>query len=334
MAGATESLEQKCVSFGSNDWFINTYSGRTKSYYFCMIFGQLVNDQETVTTDTSANTKSNEEVTMIIYDHAHTVKFIPNSLFETFVNLESLHIASNNKFKTIKKEYFRNAKKLKTLEIYQNYIRQIDGNVFSGAENLEHISLNQNLIDSVHRRAFSGLPNLKGIYLFANKIKNLHPHTFSSIANLNILELSSVGNCVNEAFTSANQIFPEIEEKISSRCNYEPFPDEVIVEDENLIGNLTAEAQANEEKFKELNNKLEEMKAKLANQQKESDAKIASEKLQMEAKITQMEANLSGQMMLLQNNYLALVDRINGLQNCCLQTVPGTLTHLEKNNGE
>ena len=330
IAGWTECLQQKCESIGVVYNSINTYGGPKKSYYFCQIFGQLKNDQEVVTTDTSENKKSNKEVTMVVYESDHIVKFIPNSLFETFINLEYLSINTGNKFETMKREYLRNATKLKSLNIFRNSLQTIEGNVFSEAKTLEHINFESNQIESIHKAAFNGLPNLKGVYLYDNKIKNLHPQTFSSIANLIILELSGGKNCVNEEFTSANQKFPEIEGKISSGCTYEPFPDEMIVKDEELrlariqiqeandkISNLTAEAQANQVKNKNLTNKLKEIKAELssqekkhvkelADQKKESDdkiadqqkelTKIAGEKLQMEARITHLEAKLYQQM--------------------------------------
>ena len=269
MAEGTECLKQICDSFNSSLWLIDTYDGPSKSYYVCRINGNLKNEQEVVTTDTSLNTKSNEDVTLVYYNHDHTVKFIPNSLFDTFVNLEYLFIHFGNKFETMKREFLRNAIKLKNLQIRYNSVQQIDGNVFSEAKSLEYINFWKNHIKSIHKEAFSGLSNLQGVYLQGNKIKNLHPKSFSFIANLNILELSGAENCVNREFFSASQNFPEIERIISSRCTYEPFPDE----DKNLkqakiqIGSLTVEAQSNQEKFKEMSNKLEELKAEISSQE-------------------------------------------------------------------
>ena len=224
MAAGTECIKQDCYSYDTADHYTTTYIEINKSYYTCYIYATLENDQETVTTDTSNNTKSNEDVTMVVYLSDHSVKFIPNSLFDTFVNLEYLKINAGNKFETMKREYLRNANKLKNLNIHRNSVQIIDSNVFSEAKNLERIDFESNQIVSIHKAAFNGLPNLKRVNLYDNKIKNLHPHTFSSIANLNLLELSGSRNCVNEAFTGANQKFPEIEGKILSNCTYETFP--------------------------------------------------------------------------------------------------------------
>ena len=306
-------MEQKCNRFYSASWSININNGLTKSYYICEINGNLENDQEEVTTDTSLNKKSNAEVTMVQYQLYHSVEFIPNSLFDTFENLEYLVIESRNKFETMKREYLRNANKLKNLWINNNSIKKIDGNVFSEAKSLEYMNFRFNKIESIHREAFNGLPKLQGVYLYYNRIKKLHPETFSLIATLNNLHLEGAKNCANAAFISANAKFPQIEAKISSSCTYEPFPDKVnaiqkLAEEKKIkfqelndkIGNLTVEAQAKQKKFVEMSNQLEQMKAELssqqnkqvkelANHQKEL-TKIASEKLQLQAKITQMEA--------------------------------------------
>ena len=88
MAGGTDSLEQKCHDFYYGEWFFNTNDEPKKSYYACKIKGNIENDQEEVTTDTSENTQSSAEVKSVYYQPDGTVKLIPNSLFDTFVNLE------------------------------------------------------------------------------------------------------------------------------------------------------------------------------------------------------------------------------------------------------
>ena len=356
MAVASEGLRQKCDSFYSINFYKNTNFGDGASYYTCEILGQLENDEDEVSTDTSENTKSNAEVTAVYYNKGHTVKLIPNSLFETFVNLKYFFIHFNNKFETMKREYLRNATKLKNFHIYQNSVKKIDGNVFSEAKSLEHINFRNNKIESIHKEAFNGLPNLQGIYLYENNIKNLHPQTFSSIGNLNVLGLKGDENCVNEDFTSANQKISEVEGKISSNCTYEEIPCEVaeenrikIQEANDKIGNLTAEAQAKQEKIEEMTNKLEELKAQLSSQEEKHVKELANQQKEfayekLEMKFTQMEAKLTDQktellqeckwevlkeiarhsfengkladqMATLQNMYLSLVDRISGQQS-------------------
>ena len=313
MAGGTESFRQECDTFFAYSMPLNTYDGPNQLYYYCGITGKhhgQVNDQDEVTTDTSKNLKTNEEVTMVIFHSDYIVKFIPHSLFTTFINLEYLLIYVNNKFETMKREYLRNANKLKNLDIHQNSIKKIDGNVFSEAKNLEHINFGNNQIESVNKEAFNGLPNLQGVYLHQNKIKNLHPTTFQSIASLNILELRGDENCVNDRFSRANQNYPEIEEIISSQCTFELDSVEIKAiqkmakENKIYISNLIyklkgmkAEINSQKDKVKELAEHQKQFDTEIANQQKPLEGQIASEKLQMETKITQLEAKLATQQM-------------------------------------
>ena len=139
MAGTTDGVTQTCHSFDSSSAYANTYDGPWKLYYRCNIFGDLQNEQEQVTTDTSENTKSNDEVTGVYYYPEYMVKFVPNSLFTTFVNLEYLYIGSINKFETLQPEYLRNATKLKNINIPNNSVKKLNAQVFAETNNLEPI---------------------------------------------------------------------------------------------------------------------------------------------------------------------------------------------------
>ena len=290
MAGETECITQICKSFATADHYLNTYRGAEKSFYTCFIDGILVNDQEEVTTDTSNNTKSNEEVTMVFYDYEHTVKFIPNSLFDTFKNLEYLFISYGNGLATIKPNFFKDAHKLKNLKIHYNVIRQIGANSFAEAKNLEHINLEGSPIETIHYEAFNGLPNLQGIYLPENHIKYMHPKTFSSIAKLNILNLDGGKSCVDNTFLDANEKFSVIEKKVSQNCTFELLPKEKLtaqklVDDENhnleqtinkfvnivlsndKVSKVIAEVQGNQERFEEVIKQFEQMKTVMRSQE-------------------------------------------------------------------
>ena len=299
----TDGVTQKCYSFSSSSQYANTYDGPMKSYYWCWIKGNLQNEQEEVTTDTSSNEKSNDEVTGVWYDYNSMVKFIPNSLFTTFVNLEYLIIDYNNQLETMKPEFLRNAKKLKNINIYKNSVKKLNAQVFAEANNLEHINFGHNQIESIHKLAFNGLSNLQEVYLYGNKIKNLHPKTFTSIAQLNILELTGGNNCVNEKFTNANQKFTEIEAKISSACTYKPFLEEDLAAVELELQKQSIKNKQQEVKQTEVNEKISNLMAKvqvmeakiisqeekrvkeLADQQNKFDAMIAAQKLQMDEKL-------------------------------------------------
>ena len=195
----------------------NSYDGPKKSYYICEISGNLLDENEAVTTNTELNLRSNGDVTSVLYNVNNYVKFIPNSLFNTFANLEALFVSTGNDFVSLKPQYLKNAKKLKVFKVYRNDVKELTEHLFVEASNLEHINFEENQIESIHKLAFSCLPNLQGIYLGGNRIKNLSPSTFSAIANLNILDLFD-NVCMKQKFLNANQKVDEVEAVIGKAC--------------------------------------------------------------------------------------------------------------------
>ena len=213
-------FEQKCYEFGDYSTSANTYDlVQDKSYFRCEINVYLLNECDEVTTNTGLSNQSNDDVTMVSYDGFKTIKCIPYSLFTTFVNVEYLYIGLDNHFETLKPEYLKNAKRLKSLQIFQNSVKKLEGNIFVEAPNLENINFNYNQIESIDLLAFNGLPNLQRIYLHGNKIQNLHSSTFSFISKLSILGLLE-NNCMDQSFENANQKFSEIEGEISRNCTF------------------------------------------------------------------------------------------------------------------
>ena len=190
--------------------------------YVCDIKGGNITDpNETYEINTKANTKANAEVICLQYsaENGNTVDFIPNSIFNTFVNLEVLLIRENQNFKIMKPQYLKDAKKLKLLLIFGNKITNLDENLFVEADNLEYISFEENKIESIHKRTFNGLQKLQVLRLQGNLIKNVHFETFSHLINLQILDLLQ-NECINHKFTNLGMKFTEIETKIGNNCTY------------------------------------------------------------------------------------------------------------------
>ena len=180
----------------------------------------MIDPNETYTINTKANKKTNAEVNLLQYspNNENTVDFIPSSIFDTFVNLETLIIDKNQNFKIMKPQYLRNAK-LKLLLLFNNKITNLDENLFVEAENLEYINFEQNKIESIHKKTFRGLQKLHLLLLNNNLIKHVHFETFSHLINLQILNLLQ-NSCIDHKFTNLNMNFSEIETKIRSNCIY------------------------------------------------------------------------------------------------------------------
>ena len=108
-------VEQVCI-FETINWSTNCLGhGPRKNYYTCKITGtKLINDTELVSTNTLNTTRANIEVEMIYYDN-NEVKFIPNSIFETFLGLEYFFLGADQKLEVLKRSFLKNAKKLKVI---------------------------------------------------------------------------------------------------------------------------------------------------------------------------------------------------------------------------
>ena len=212
-------MQQTCV-FDAPTYNINTVDAPSKAYWRCVVNNvKVLTENEPVTTLTTANTKQITDVTAFLYNSGCLIKFITNSIYTTFPNLEHFFINDNQGFEFIRPEFLKNASKLITLIIRNNIISKLDANIFVEAPTLEHINLHSNKIETIDRSAFNGLPKLQNIFLNNNKVTNLHPATFKNISKLQVLNLL-VNSCINKKYTNTNALIAEIAEEIEKDCKF------------------------------------------------------------------------------------------------------------------
>ena len=154
---------------------------------------------------------------MIYYQQHNIVKFIPNSLFTTFKNLEYFCMRYNAEFEDLKPEFLKNASKLIAFQIWFNPITKLGENLFVEALNLVYINLENNNIESIHVLAFNKLTKLEGLFLGDNNIKVLPSETFSELTKLRYLNLES-NTCIDKNFNFANGSFIDVETEILKVC--------------------------------------------------------------------------------------------------------------------
>ena len=223
------AVQQICV-FDEPNRNINTVDGPTKNYWRCYVDNvKVLAGNELVTTITTANTKQKTDVTQFLYNTGCVIKFIPNSIFIDFPNIEYLYIYENQQFEEMKPEYLKNATKLITFRIHKNIISKLDANIFVEAPTLEHINLFGNKIETIHYLAFSGLPNLQNIYLNENKITNLHPNTFTYIRHIQTLNLLT-NTCIDKKFSNASHENTVISGEIGKACKFAAWSIDNVLE--------------------------------------------------------------------------------------------------------
>lgn len=222
----SHTLDQKCV-FDLKTTYENSYDDPMRSYYRCAVNdAKLVNENETVATITSNNRKSNDDVTMFMYKEDNFVKFIPNSIFSLFPNLEYFWIDEDQHFKHLKADSLKNAHNLKVFHVTFNDITKLGAHVFSEAIMLEYINLSSNKIETIDKSAFVGLSKLKGVLIDENRIRVMYASTFSHLKNLFVLELRE-NVCINKLFENASMKFAIIEGNIRFSCVYTLTPAEM-----------------------------------------------------------------------------------------------------------
>ena len=226
--------EQIC-DFARTSWQSSSIKHYSAKYYSCIInHAKLTSEEEIVTTNIERNLEPSEEVTSLEYKFNNELKFIPNSIFETFPRIQFLFIV-NAKLDNLKPSYLKKAEHLKLLRISHNAIIELNDNLFLEAPNLENINLEQNKIEIIHRFTFSGLPKVYAIYLASNRIKNLPFNSFDGLPSLQVLNLQ-FNNCINFKFGHHFKeiIDPkEIEEQIWKDCSQDFYYTDSIVEDES-----------------------------------------------------------------------------------------------------
>jgi Leucine-rich repeat (LRR) protein len=103
-------------------------------------------------------------------------------------NLEHLFFGKNQILK-LEGGKFVDLKKLDSLNLRRNWIKEIDKDAFAGLEKLRKLYLDSNQIDSLHPDLFRNLVALAELNLSWNKIENLDGNLFIGLRNLRILFL-------------------------------------------------------------------------------------------------------------------------------------------------
>ena len=198
---SVQGVDQNCY-FKGVDFKINELNHETSSviYYACVISKvDLINENDSVYTNTSTNIKANDDVKMVQYDESNILQFIPHSIFDDFPNMEIFEILPGTGLSSLKPYYLKNAQQLHYFIVTKNQITSLQAFQFVEALNLREIDLSGNKITSVHRSAFNDLPNLQKVYLQDNQIQILDPNTFSRMLSLNVVDLSKNNSNYNPA---------------------------------------------------------------------------------------------------------------------------------------
>ncbi|KAG5670092.1 hypothetical protein PVAND_000376 [Polypedilum vanderplanki] len=132
--------------------------------------------------------RTNANVTYGWVDSSN-VRFIIQSFFTTFVNLQGLQITGSN-LQILQPGAFQGANNLKYLTILLNNVRTLEDYSFMGASNLEVIRFWYNNLEQIRQDAFAGLNLLRELHVLGGTLREIPPYTFQPLTNLQFVEFS------------------------------------------------------------------------------------------------------------------------------------------------
>lgn len=130
-----------------------------------------------------------QKVTFFTWRSINKVKTIPQTIFETFPQLEILDIIIG--VENISPKDFELASSLNILILMKNKLRNIPTGAFIKASALTAIQLDGNSIEQIDDNAFKDLNSLYMITLGYNKLTSINRFTFAGAKNLDNIDLKN-----------------------------------------------------------------------------------------------------------------------------------------------
>lgn len=110
-----------------------------------------------------------------------------NDLFSIYKNVNRFYCAMCSR--RITPTTFKNATKLKVIEMIGNKLGVLEDFIFMDCKKLRVLDLQMNRIESIEQNAFYGLENVEKIWLNYNRIKFIEFYTFATIKSVKYLYL-------------------------------------------------------------------------------------------------------------------------------------------------
>jgi Leucine-rich repeat (LRR) protein len=107
-------------------------------------------------------------------------------------------------------EFFKNQKKISSLDLSHNFFGTFALEDFADMENLKELSLSNTGISELPFGLFAHLQNLKSLNLSQNNLKEIDFHVFSSLGNLTVLDIS--GNSLShiDEYEKLKEVLPNL----------------------------------------------------------------------------------------------------------------------------
>lgn len=113
---------------------------------------------------------------------------LPENLFHTLRQLESLDLGSNN-ISSLGEGVFRNQTKLRSLNLWANNLKNLSRETFSGATSVAELDISANNIETLQPNVFEYLTNMTNIHMSGNRFAELPMGLFATNKKLQRIRL-------------------------------------------------------------------------------------------------------------------------------------------------
>lgn len=231
MSGAGITIHVTCKNF--------EHGARTQ--YACVVNNLSVDGPECAVISSVATHlpgKGQNDVQGVFIENQFA-RYLPTHIEDIYANMTAFHV-KNSQLEFI--ENFNFYKKLKSLNLDNNLIREVPKRIFSETVDMEWLSMDDNRIEELVDGLFEKMPKLRVVSLSGNLLRRLSGSLFANNVNMERLnfngnQLTTIGVdllgglsklravnfdsniCINEAFFNESELIEKLTKQFTNFCS-------------------------------------------------------------------------------------------------------------------
>jgi hypothetical protein len=154
-------------------------------------------NQPVTVTGTHLNSKTNDNVEMLLFNNPHVLNFVPTKVFEIFKKLRTIEMV-DVQLNHMTTNAFINCLELNRLKVNKNNFPVLSASFAEACVNLEDLFLTQNNIQTIDKDAFKGMEYLRSLDVQENKIASLPALQIVKTKGNNYISINFASNVITE----------------------------------------------------------------------------------------------------------------------------------------
>jgi hypothetical protein len=203
----------------------------------------LSENYKTVDHSFSGTPEQKSTATVILFNKAFKIEFLPKQILNVFPKLNGIMIQNSDNFTVLRNDLFtKDFGAIQYLSLYGNKITTIEANAFQHLPKLKWIGLWNNQLRSLPHQIFKNNPELISIWLHGNKINSTTPDFLRNLNKLQFVRFDS-NQCTNKVFgcTSGCSVSQEELDSGLSGCYSNCLADGECAARSGKLDNLSSE---------------------------------------------------------------------------------------------